>query len=330
MVQVLNPRRNLDKFSPQQLAAIAWSYAMVNFDAPQLFAAVRDEASRKPQLAEMLNKAGLLHNPGSQMSLAFAGAGQRGPAGAGAVGGSAFSPRTFSPPLRPQAASANHGMGALGQQPNAGGQMQGMGGGMGGLGNNGAHGMGYQGSQTGQHGQQGLSGQAHSSNNKGGGFSQQGHAQQAAGGYAQADTGNGQSAHGAGKGSEVARAAEEHKKEMEEKQRQVIGCEEGDACPLCVEEMDATDLALVPCPCGYQVCLLCLNKIRKEGNKQCPACRTEYVLSLSHSFSVSVSLLPSSLYLSVYAALMLALAHASRACSTPSASCLGSTEHLMR
>jgi hypothetical protein len=330
MVQVLNPRRNLDKFSPQQLAAIAWSYAMVNFDAPQLFAAVRDEASRKPQLAEMLNKAGLLHNPGSQMSLAFAGAGQRGPAGAGAVGGSAFSPRTFSPPLRPQAASANHGMGALGQQPNAGGQMQGMGGGMGGLGNNGAHGMGYQGSQTGQHGQQGLSGQAHSSNNKGGGFSQQGHAQQAAGGYAQADTGNGQSAHGAGKGSEVARAAEEHKKEMEEKQRQVIGCEEGDACTLCVEEMDATDLALVPCPCGYQVCLLCLNKIRKEGNKQCPACRTEYVLSLSHSFSVSVSLLPSSLYLSVYAALMLALAHASRACSTPSASCLGSTEHLMR
>jgi hypothetical protein len=79
MVQVLNPRRNIDKFSPQQLAAIAWSYAMVNFDSPQLFAAVRDEATHKPQMAEMLNKAGLLHNPGSQMSLAFAGAGQRGP-----------------------------------------------------------------------------------------------------------------------------------------------------------------------------------------------------------------------------------------------------------
>jgi hypothetical protein len=317
MVQVLNPRRNLDKFSPQQLAAIAWSYAMVNFDAPQLFAAVRDEATRKPQLAEMLSKAGLLHNPGSQMSLAFAGAGQRGPAGAGAVGGSAFSPRAFSPPLRPQAASANHGMGPLGQQPNAGGQMQGMSGGMGGLGNNGAHGMGFQGSQDSQHGQQGLSGQAHSSNIKGGGFSQQGHAQQAAGGYAQADAGNAQSAHGAGKGSEVARAAEEHKKEMEEKQRQVIGCEEGDACPLCVEEMDATDLALVPCPCGYQVCLLCLNKIRKEGNKQCPACRTEYVLS--HTLSLPLSLflsppfLPLSLCVRRYAALIPALAHASRA-----------------
>lgn len=261
LVQVLNPRRNLDKFSPQQLAAIAWSYAMVKFDAPQLFDAVHNEAMRKPQLAEMLNRAGLLRHPGSQM--VYAGVGGGGHAN-----------------MQGRPSSANHAMGGLGQA-SAGGQMQGMGGGMGGMGNNGAHGMGYPASQAGaghvhqqgQHGQQGFSGQAPSNNNKGPGYSQQQ-------GYTQSDAGNGQSAQGASKGSEVARAAEEHKKEMEEKQRQVIGCEEGDACPLCVEEMDATDLALMPCPCGYQVCLLCLNKIRNEGNKQCPACRTEYVLYL--------------------------------------------------
>ena len=65
VTQVLNPRRQLDKFSPQQLAAIAWSYAMVNFQAPELFEAVQEEAMRKPPLAEMLSKAGLLRGGSS-------------------------------------------------------------------------------------------------------------------------------------------------------------------------------------------------------------------------------------------------------------------------
>lgn len=75
----------------------------------------------------------------------------------------------------------------------------------------------------------------------------------------------------------MAAAAEQHKKEMEAKQRQVLGDEDGGAtCPLCIEEMDSTDMSFLPCPCGYQICLLCFNHIQNEGNKQCPACRTEY------------------------------------------------------
>ena len=48
------------------------------------------------------------------------------------------------------------------------------------------------------------------------------------------------------------------------------------SCPLCVEEMDATDMSFLPCTCGYQICLLCFDYIQKQGNKQCPACRSEY------------------------------------------------------
>jgi len=47
-------------------------------------------------------------------------------------------------------------------------------------------------------------------------------------------------------------------------------------CPLCLEELDATDRSFLPCPCGYQVCLLCFNHILKELNGKCPACRTPY------------------------------------------------------
>ena len=267
VTQVLNPRRQLDKFSPQQLAAIAWSYAMVNFQAPELFEAVQEEAMRKPPLAEMLSKAGLLRG-GS--SLGAFGRGR----GAGGVGANATRPNTAN----------NQAMGGMGNQTPA--HMQATAGGVGN--NNGASAISYQGNHAGggsmqqraqQAGQQGYGAPAPQNNKggpQGGAYGQQGHVQQTSGYNQQYGAGNGQDS---SKGSEVARAAEEHKKEMEEKQRQVIGsCEEGgELCPLCVEEMDATDMALIPCPCGYQICLLCLNKIRNEGNKQCPACRSEYV-----------------------------------------------------
>jgi hypothetical protein len=261
VLQVLSPRRQLDKFSPQQLAAIAWSYAMVNYEAPQLFEAVQEEAMRKPPLAEMLSKAGLLR--GSALG-AFGGGG----------GGA-----------RPIAAAGN---------PNAGGGMGGHGPGahmQGGMGNSAALGGSYQANHGGgamqQRAQQAGGPQPGPQPNvahpRGGqsAYQQQhpqGNALQQAAPTAYGNAGGGSgSGQDPTKGSEVARAAEEHKKEMEEKQRQVLGDEGGELCPLCVEEMDSTDMALMPCPCGYQVCLLCLNKIRNEGNKQCPACRSEYV-----------------------------------------------------
>ncbi|KAJ8906690.1 hypothetical protein NDN08_003180 [Rhodosorus marinus] len=48
------------------------------------------------------------------------------------------------------------------------------------------------------------------------------------------------------------------------------------SCPLCMEELDATDLAVRACRCGYQICLYCLHTIRAEHNSRCPACRTPY------------------------------------------------------
>eukprot|EP00761_Pharyngomonas_kirbyi_P006855 gb/GECH01006864.1/.p1 GENE.gb/GECH01006864.1/~~gb/GECH01006864.1/.p1 ORF type:complete len:896 (+),score=184.92 gb/GECH01006864.1/:1-2688(+) len=49
-------------------------------------------------------------------------------------------------------------------------------------------------------------------------------------------------------------------------------------CPLCCEEFDETDKSLVPCPCGYQICVWCLNEIlqRDTLGGRCPACRREY------------------------------------------------------
>eukprot|EP00976_Prorocentrum_cordatum_P109362 1195006-Prorocentrum_minimum.AAC.4 len=32
---------------------------------------------------------------------------------------------------------------------------------------------------------------------------------------------------------------------------------EPEACPLCMEELDATDKNFHPCPCGYQICAWC-------------------------------------------------------------------------
>lgn len=47
-------------------------------------------------------------------------------------------------------------------------------------------------------------------------------------------------------------------------------------CPLCLEELDATDRAVKACQCGYQVCLWCLHHIREQHTARCPACRTPY------------------------------------------------------
>ncbi|KAL6768413.1 hypothetical protein ACKKBF_B39055 [Auxenochlorella protothecoides x Auxenochlorella symbiontica] len=54
--------------------------------------------------------------------------------------------------------------------------------------------------------------------------------------------------------------------------------EEGDGlvCPLCITPLDVMESGWVPCPCGYQLCLFCYERIRNEFNNQCPGCRTPY------------------------------------------------------
>ncbi|THH21104.1 hypothetical protein EW146_g400 [Bondarzewia mesenterica] len=52
--------------------------------------------------------------------------------------------------------------------------------------------------------------------------------------------------------------------------------EEVEECPLCLEEMDVSDLNFKPCPCGYQICRFCWHHIKENLNKKCPACRREY------------------------------------------------------
>ncbi|KAH8117610.1 hypothetical protein DFH11DRAFT_1504882 [Phellopilus nigrolimitatus] len=47
-------------------------------------------------------------------------------------------------------------------------------------------------------------------------------------------------------------------------------------CPLCLEEMDVSDLNFKPCPCGYQICRFCWHHIKENLNGRCPACRREY------------------------------------------------------
>ena len=58
-------------------------------------------------------------------------------------------------------------------------------------------------------------------------------------------------------------------------------------CPLCMEQLDPTDLAFHPCMCGYQVCLYCYNNILDNLNGQCPACRREYDRSLATTASLA-------------------------------------------
>ncbi|KZT11611.1 uncharacterized protein LAESUDRAFT_642402 [Laetiporus sulphureus 93-53] len=47
-------------------------------------------------------------------------------------------------------------------------------------------------------------------------------------------------------------------------------------CPLCLEEMDISDLNFKPCPCGYQICRFCWHHIKENLNGRCPACRRVY------------------------------------------------------
>ncbi|RDB21562.1 putative general negative regulator of transcription C16C9.04c [Hypsizygus marmoreus] len=47
-------------------------------------------------------------------------------------------------------------------------------------------------------------------------------------------------------------------------------------CPLCLEEMDVSDLNFKPCICGYQICRFCWHHIKENLNKRCPACRRVY------------------------------------------------------
>ena len=47
-------------------------------------------------------------------------------------------------------------------------------------------------------------------------------------------------------------------------------------CPICCETVDDTDKAFFPCPCGFQPCMFCYNKIVEIGDARCPACRRGY------------------------------------------------------
>jgi RING/Ubox like zinc-binding domain len=55
--------------------------------------------------------------------------------------------------------------------------------------------------------------------------------------------------------------------------------EEVPECPLCLEELDPTDMAFKPCSCGYQVCRFCWNHINENLKPRCPACRKPYEAS---------------------------------------------------
>ncbi|KAI0031707.1 hypothetical protein K488DRAFT_71204 [Vararia minispora EC-137] len=62
----------------------------------------------------------------------------------------------------------------------------------------------------------------------------------------------------------------------DEEVRIVLILPEAEECPLCLEEMDVSDLNFKPCPCGYQICRFCWHHIRENLNNKCPACRREY------------------------------------------------------
>lgn len=47
-------------------------------------------------------------------------------------------------------------------------------------------------------------------------------------------------------------------------------------CPLCIEDMDETDLAHKPCPCGYQICAFCYEEVKLKCRSMCPGCRRVY------------------------------------------------------
>ena len=51
---------------------------------------------------------------------------------------------------------------------------------------------------------------------------------------------------------------------------------EEEVCPICCNELTDDDKALIPCKCGFQICLWCLHKMMDEMGGKCPAGRTPY------------------------------------------------------
>lgn len=62
--------------------------------------------------------------------------------------------------------------------------------------------------------------------------------------------------------------------------------EEVALCPLCLEELDLTDTSMVPCHCGYQMCLLCYHRLKQQARPCCPACRAPYTAESTTIFPV--------------------------------------------
>ncbi|KAJ0255820.1 hypothetical protein HA466_0088680 [Hirschfeldia incana] len=75
-------------------------------------------------------------------------------------------------------------------------------------------------------------------------------------------------------------------KKKKSDQKKEGGGDEISECPICSEEMDATDLSFLPCPCGFRLCLFCHKQIN-ENDGRCPACRNKYEQTSSHSGEVS-------------------------------------------
>jgi len=69
--EILSPRRQLGRFSPEQLAFITWAYRTVNYNAPQLLQALQFEAMRRPPLAQLLVQS-FARQPGVVATPAFA------------------------------------------------------------------------------------------------------------------------------------------------------------------------------------------------------------------------------------------------------------------
>lgn len=46
-------------------------------------------------------------------------------------------------------------------------------------------------------------------------------------------------------------------------------------CPLCISDFNETEKKFYPCPCGYQICCFCFDRIITSTNL-CPSCRRRY------------------------------------------------------
>ncbi|CAN8234745.1 unnamed protein product [Cochlearia groenlandica] len=77
-----------------------------------------------------------------------------------------------------------------------------------------------------------------------------------------------------------------NRRKREKKEPEKQECDEKSECPVCSEEMDATDLSFSPCPCGFRLCLFCHNKIN-ENDGRCPSCRSKYNQTSNDSGEVS-------------------------------------------